>query len=545
MGAEIGMGEVWRRLVKGVLLVGMALVLLACGGGGGDAGSGDPGRADTPADDGRPYVELGDWPLGRVSRVMLPVPETPLDSLREFGFGPDSHGNRYAPRRSYFLVEFDGRPAVVWQAPGGGVVRFTALAEDLTVERQLELPSGGDTLTAATVGDGVLFYLTQELAPRENRAARLTLHGVNLSEGVQSHRSRTLDTGPQELNMIVSQTNSAGLAAMVYGDRRLGVMMSRLMHTGADGFNHQGGIALMFDAQTLSPVRNLGQTSGHSFDNVLYYRGGGAFFGADLGDNYPRGVHLVRFDHAAKRSRVVFTFKTLHGNQPGPGPGITYPPYPELGMSGGPYYKWSNDNNTYSELGGVVADSAGYAVFFVGEPDADGRALDNARARNFLHDARNIGLVKVREAFDALRGHPPSVVSDDILLSIGPGTVVETGGFYTFNGTWAPQRNNGVRWLTMERDPNVGNVSRLKALQIGADRVLLLWERWTRTSYLDTRYMVVDSLGNAILPETSLGLGVRLHRSNQPLVIGNRVFLVDGAPQHRALRLTVIEIGVG
>jgi len=38
----------------------------------------------------------------------------------------------------------------------------------------------------------------------------------------------------------------------------------------------------------------------------------GKFLGADLGDNYPRGIRLLEFDGTAKESKVVYNVKTKH-----------------------------------------------------------------------------------------------------------------------------------------------------------------------------------------------------------------------------------------
>ena len=41
------------------------------------------------------------------------------------------------------------------------------------------------------------------------------------------------------------------------------------MTKSTDGLNHQGAYAAVFDATTLKPIKQFGQTSGHSFANSL------------------------------------------------------------------------------------------------------------------------------------------------------------------------------------------------------------------------------------------------------------------------------------
>lgn len=57
------------------------------------------------------------------------------------------------------------------------------------------------------------------------------------------------------------------------------------MHKLSDGLNHQQGIAVILDKDSLGIVKNHGQTSGHSFSNYLLVNNDGQFIGMDLGDN--------------------------------------------------------------------------------------------------------------------------------------------------------------------------------------------------------------------------------------------------------------------
>ena len=77
----------------------------------------------------------------------------------------------------------------------------------------------------------------------------------------------------------------------------------------------------------------------------------------DLGDNYPRGVHLHRFPNGNGDAtpgrishRVVYEFKTRHGTTPTSPANVEYPPYPEISTTEQQFYKWSNDNDVYTEL---------------------------------------------------------------------------------------------------------------------------------------------------------------------------------------------------
>src|SRR5262249_39910848 len=256
----------------------------------------------------------------------------------------------------------------------------------------------------------------------------------------------SLDTTVNGLNMV----EFFKVASLKYLNGKIALMLGRIMTQTPDGLNHQGGIAVVFDAATLGVDANWGQTSGHSFDNVLTSNTNGQFVAIDLGDNYPRGINLHKFNGASRYSRVISSFKTQHGTTALSPDGNTYPVYTEISGGGTTYYRWSNDNNTYTELGGVVQTALGYAVCFVGERSPDGRLIDNTRVGGYLNDPRNIGFIAIREDFQNATGsglpnYNNMIVTDDLVLT---GGLVETNGFYSFGGAWTPQRNAGVVWLS-------------------------------------------------------------------------------------------------
>ena len=76
-------------------------------------------------------------------------------------------------------------------------------------------------------------------------------------------KSVQLDTSPNDGGLNVHSYFTAG-ASMAWDVARseLGVVLSRTMAKSSDGLNHQGAIAVTFDASTLEVVTNYGQTSG-------------------------------------------------------------------------------------------------------------------------------------------------------------------------------------------------------------------------------------------------------------------------------------------
>src|SRR5690606_5621074 len=141
---------------------------------------------------------------------------------------------------------------------------------------------------------------------------------------------------------------------------------------------------------------------------------------------------------------------------------------------------------------------------------------------------------------------PPSgganVVPDAIVLSGGPGSVTEEGGFYNFGGGWAPQRNAGRRGLTTGGDPGSENASRLQAVRLGPGSILVLWEVWSRNQYQETRFMVVDDLGQVLTAARALDTAptLRLSRTDDPVTIGDLSYVVSGSGH----QLEVVSFGL-
>jgi hypothetical protein len=142
----------------------------------------------------------------------------------------------------------------------------------------------------------------------------------------------------------------------------------------------------------------------------------GRFTGMEIGDNYPRGINLWSITSSDRKINTIYQFKTAHGTSPENPSGITFDKYDEISSDEVTYYKWSNDNNVYTELSapGFEEMKNSYHVFFVGENPP----LDNSLTGGYIGSARNIGFIKVS-------------LDQEGILSEG---AIENGKFYGFNG---------------------------------------------------------------------------------------------------------------
>jgi len=460
-------------------------------------------------------------PLGAIDVFRYDVAGSPFDTRSTPGLA--------LQHRHIFPIKLATGLGVVWQDPATLAMAVTAIGASGASAKTMAIPNPSNLTLAAATSDNAQTVFVVGVEGGERKVKTRIASVMKLDVATGAFAGSLPDVSAQGLNITgFGEGDSASLA---YANGKLGLMLGRTMHQSSDGLNHQGGIAVVFDAATLALVRNHGQTSGHSFENTLSVEGN-AFVGIDLGDNYPRGVHLHRFTDKRIDSSVVFAFKTEHGTTAVAPDGRAHPGYPQISTDKTTYYQWSNDNATYSELGGVVADPGGYTVVFANEATG-GRALDNSRVGKSLNDPRNIGLVRVRHDFET--SHHGSEVPDTLVLSKGAS---ETGGFYAFGGTWSKQRNTGVVWLTNYADISK-NATRVKA--VGVDgKVLILWEQWSADRYASTFGMLVDPAGAVITPAIDLGASVRLGRRDDVLVDGKTIYLVGGLGNAKQLEVIAL-----
>ena len=186
-----------------------------------------------------------------------------------------------------------------------------------------------------------------------------TCSGIKVDSKGKVLAAKKYDTGTKNGGLNIYQYSTSGASiAWNAADNTLGLVISRTMTKGGDGLNHQGAIAVVIDANNMNVLKNYGQTSGHSFGNSLHTGSNGKFVGADMGDNYPRGINLFDFSKSDyKKSKVVYTFKTKHCTKfpcYGKNPAV----YKEISTDKQTFYKQSNDNEVGKKhvLVGVYAN---------------------------------------------------------------------------------------------------------------------------------------------------------------------------------------------
>ena len=403
--------------------------------------------------------------------------------------------------------ESKGDVGVLWQDKAEVKVTWVDVALGEPRTATLKSLPGAALVCGAADGKGNLYYLMVETAAGDAVKAAMYLAAPD---------GKPIKEAPVD-------TSQGGWNVYSYGGRWTGSMaiakdsgcliIPRTMHMSGDGLRHQGAIAVTFPPD-LSKFQNHGQTSGHSFGNLLTLTQRGEFLGLDLGDNYPRGVHLHRISNGARQSRVLFTFKTAHGTSARNGS----PPYPEISGNGKSYFKWSNDNGTYTELGGVVEGRASYSVIFATDRSPEGKVLDNSRIGT-PNEPRDVAMLRVIKNFEKAPGG--SEVSDAIMAGPVPGSKPETGGFYDFGGKWQAQRVTGVIWLTNYPSGEAAHAPQLFPRKDGT--ITVLWEKSGGSDGAALCALHVDESGKKLgdvmkMPPATLA------RELVPIRVGDRLF---------------------
>jgi hypothetical protein len=464
-----------------------------------------------------------------VDKYRVQVKGKIFDTARDFAAGPETHQAIYGHSRSFFTTPGEGSVTVLWQDPQNDDVYASRVGDGFTTHRQQKLTSlAGHQLAAATADDsGNLYYILIEKSKGSGPPTMRRVTAFKTDANGKNLKRANLDASAKGLN--ITGFGDSYLCSLAYSNGRLGFILSRTMHRSGDGLNHQGAIAVVLDTVSLAVVKNLGQTSGHSFGNFLTTDAAGKFLAIDLGDNYPRGVHLHRFDETGRESKLAYTFKTEHGQSARSPAGRSYPVYAEISGGGKTFYQWSNDNHTYSEIGGVHEMQDGIAVFFAGEPDAAGKSLNNARTGSNHNDARNVGMVFLKKEFK----------SGDAVLSKG---IHETGGFYSFGGTFSQQENKGILWLTRYTDKNNHNASRVKTVALDGSRMLIIHEIWTNKGYSSTQLTLLHAATGGVYKSVNIGPILQLGWHDDLIVKDGQVYAVSGNGVDGKLEIAVISI---
>jgi hypothetical protein len=460
-----------------------------------------------------------------VRNVASEVDDAPFDTATAEQFAPNDFENIYGSRPQ--IVPFaspDGTFSVGWVGKKG--IHISEFDEDTQLKSDRLLPPEWPTFGGFTRDPAGNYYV---LTGKKNHDGDFSSNLRLVKYGLDGKKLAVCDLPTGKRNGFnVMSPFEAGSSRLAANADSVYIHMGKAMHKYIDGLNHQSGIfvTVRTGKMQVDMAASMTQTTGHSFDQRLILDNGQPII-LDLADNYPRGITLGHPPSGAD-SRVVFTYKTEMAAK------AVNPAGRHLGIG-----KWSNDNSTYSELGGLAALSSGYAVLAAGESH-----LDNEMAKGYLNEARNLFMVLAAPKFweqpgGAYQGRDEAdFVSDKVVISLGETTGVID--FYDFGGGRHFQRNVGVIWLTDYNDLDQGNALRPKLAALSDGRLVALWEKWSKTTYQETCYMITDNRGKVLAKAESLG-SQRLQRGDDVIVSKDHVIWFTGEANRERLIAHVLQ----
>jgi len=166
------------------------------------------------------------------------------------------------------------------------------------------------------------------------------------------------------------------------------------------------------------------------------------------------------------------------------------------------FYQWSQDERIYMEMAQppLLETKDSILIFFSAEKDC----LNHKNTLQVLNSPRNIGMVIIAPDFQEI---PSQSVGEQ-----------QTLGYYDVHGTFYPQENKGIIWLTnlikMKDKNEWENAIRVKSAQVEPDLICVLYEVWSTQVYKRTEILGIDSMGVKVFGPIILPYSLRLYPSD-------------------------------
>ncbi len=432
-----------------------------------------------------------------------------LKSISDFNQGPNTHANVYGQNQYFDLVRLsDDSLGIIWQDKLNYKTYISKFNPKTKETKTIELtkPSqySGNYLLAGSNNDDkhelYLFFIeaNSKKSPLDSFIVKYNEDGFI----IKNKKTSDLFKNMKNFGKLPSAGSNKANLSIING--KLAILYSAIHQNG-----HQWAELNILDSSDFHNIKSYGNITSHSFSQILKKsKDELSFLSLNLGDVYPRGIKLNRFDDKRNDDNVVFTYKM------------------KLNSSG--------DNKTYSELGGIVDTGDGYLITFISEHNINGKVLDSLNTKNYLNHARNIGVVKVMPNFQQSATKGMEVSPDMMLLK---GDYPDEFGAFDKN---RKQSVSGVHWLTKYPANNLSrNASRLKMIKFGNDN-LLLWEEWSKDKYLNTKMMLISDDVKSFSSKKTLKR-VRLNRRDELININGKIYSVTGVDKENLLNIIEIK----
>lgn len=445
------------------------------------------------------------------------IANTPMGSFSQYRYwmGANLYDVRTAPtvsdyhsQRQFFpFKEKDNKVSLMWQDTQTLDIFLTTFEADLKSEKTVKMPNNAGEILYAAINtpERDYYYITVKKESINKESPKNDIVTIHKASGeYDTHSQFVFDSSDDKLNVF-----DFWGANLEYHNGKVYMMYSRVMNPSQDGVKHQAASMMLLNGEDFKQEYFNGLSTSHCFDDLLIKNKENNFVGVHLGDGYPRGIRVHKFQNNEERWRVIYTMK----------------------------YDPQNGTVTYTELGGLLETTDGYITVFVGEASPEGKSLDVSRIGEKA-DPRNVGFVKMKKEFSSPSTYDSAmIVSDATILSK---SISEEGGFKD-GDNWVKQRNTGVLWLTKYFDKKQYAIHYVKAGFTKDGNILILWENQKDGQYENTYAMKVDTNGKILVQPFQLGNFVRLDRRNNILNLNGKTIIFSGDSKEQKWELTVLD----
>jgi hypothetical protein len=447
-----------------------------------------------------------------VSTKELSADATPFDTEFNEQDSPNSFQSLYGSVPRFVMFKKENQFGVCYQDIKTNDILIQEFNSKDEVINKLKIKSQFNLFAGCTVDENENYYI---LVAKENKEGDFSSNLRLLKLNKKGKELGRFEPNIDRNNFDIMKPMSSSSSVLVYKDNLVGILIGKTQFKGKDGLNHQSSVFIAVNTKTMKLEETISQKwiASHSFDQKLIHDGN-HFISLDLADNFPRGFSFRKIGKG--NPAVVFTYKTKHNSN-----------------------NTSNDNRTYSELGGILNLDSSYLVLGSSEKN-----FDNSKTNENLNDSRNLFILEIAKDFETKEIIGKSgkkqnhIVNPEVVISKGEDS--KEIGFYDYSGNLNLQKRIGIIWLTDYANKKTENARRPKLIPISNNRILILWEKWSDSKFISTEYRILEKTGK-IHAQKNLG-SIRLTRTDSVIEWQNNILWFIGNENRKMLKLYKVSI---
>ena len=179
----------------------------------------------------------------------------------DYNYSLNDHSSNYMPKVAYSAVKNGIYDGVVWQDQSNMAVYYSEFTADGAHTRTINLPNSANEnlLSATSNGTGDVVYglgadggAAGGVSPTSVRLIRYDLNAQSVTV------EQSLNTGKGAADAIDVWAIGNYPSKLAWSGDRIGMNILRTYSLGSDGLNHQGGWAVVYDAEQPQFRQKLG-----------------------------------------------------------------------------------------------------------------------------------------------------------------------------------------------------------------------------------------------------------------------------------------------